>query len=234
MTRDALKIFVTVDLQHRVFVVERASGPMHKVGAVRRTRAILDSQSTGFTGIRRMIVILIGPMKVGKSTVGRLLAARLGLPRQPLDKNRWKYYREIGFDEEHARSLAENGSLDAAVNYCKPFEVHAVERHLAEIQNCVADFGAGYSVQEDPILHERVRRALDPHPQVVLLLPSPDVDQSVVCLNDRVDEKLRALNEHYVRHPANRSLAKAVVYTSGKTPEETCADILHSLRIDLL
>ena len=62
-----------------------------------------------------MIVILIGPMKVGKSTVARLLAARLGIPRRPLDKNRWTYYREIGFDEEHMRSLAESGSLDAAL-----------------------------------------------------------------------------------------------------------------------
>jgi broad-specificity NMP kinase len=180
-----------------------------------------------------MIIILIGPMKVGKSTVARLLAARLGLPRHPLDKNRWKYYREVGFDEEHMRSLAESGSLDAALNYCKPFEVHAVERHLAEIQNCVADFGAGYSVQDDPILHERVHRALSPHPHVVLLLPSPDSDESVVYLNDRVDENLRALNEHYIRSPANESLAKAVVYTFAKTPEETCADILQTLRITL-
>jgi hypothetical protein len=194
---------------------------------------MLDSQLTGFTTLCHMIVILIGPMKVGKSTVARLLAARLGLPRNPLDKNRWKYYREIGFDEEHARRLAQKGSLDAAMNYCKPFEVHAVERHLVESKNCVADFGAGYSVQDDPILHERVRSALAPYPHVVLLLPSPDVEQSIVCLNDRVDENLRALNEHYVRHPANRSLAKTVVYTFGKSPEETCADILHATRITL-
>ena len=180
-----------------------------------------------------MIVILLGPMKVGKSTVARLLAVRLGLPRHPLDKNRWKYYREIGFYEERARSLADSGSIEAAMNYCKPFEVHAVERHLAEIQNCVVDFGAGYSVQDDPILHERVRRALAPHPHVLLLLPSADVNQSVDCLNGRVEENLRALNEHYIRSPANESLAKAVVYTLAKTPEETCADILQTLRINL-
>jgi len=233
MNHVALKLFLTVYLLQHVPGVARASGPFHGVGAIRHAHAILDSQLTVFTCLCRMIILLIGPMKVGKSTVGRLLAARLGLPRHPLDKNRWKYYQEIGFDEGHMRSLAESGSLDAALNYCKPFEVHAVERHLAEIQNCVADFGAGYSVQDDPILHERVRRALVPHPHVVLLLPCPDEDQSVVCLNDRVDENLRALNEHYVRHPANRSLAKAVVYTFAKTPEETCADILHTLHLNL-
>ncbi len=56
----------------------------------------------------------------------------LDLARRPLDKSRWDYYREIGFDESYARSLAAGGSLKAAMEYCKPFEVHAVERHLAE------------------------------------------------------------------------------------------------------
>ena len=60
------------------------------------------------------------------------------------------------------------------------------------------------------------------------------MEESVVYLNDRVDENLRALNEHYIRNPANKSLAKAVVYTYGKTPDETCADILHTLRIATL
>jgi hypothetical protein len=233
MKRNVLNISAMVYLPQHIFGVAGVSVPFHGVGALRRGHAMLDSQSTGFSGICLMIIVLIGPMKVGKSTVGRLLAARLGLPRHPLDKNRWKYYREIGFDEEHARSLAERGSFDAAMSYCKPFEVYAVERHLAESEDCVADFGAGYSVQDDPILHERVRRALDPHPHVVLLLPCPDVDQSVVCLNDRVDENLRTLNEHYLRHPANQLLAKEVVYTLGKTPEETCADILATLGITL-
>ena len=178
-----------------------------------------------------MILILIGPMKVGKSTVARLLAARLGLPRHPLDKNRWTYFREIGFDEHHARSLAESGSLEAALNYCKPFEVYAVERHLAESQNCVVDLGAGYTVQDDPILHDRIRRALAPHPHVVLLLPCADVEQSAACLKDRIEENLRVVNEHYLRHPANLSLAKTVVYTLGKTPEETCTDILRALAL---
>jgi hypothetical protein len=183
-----------------------------------------------------MIVILIGPMKVGKSTVAKLLAARLGLPRRPLDKNRWDYYREIGFDESYARSLAAGGSLKAAMDYCKPFEVHAVERHLAECRDGVVDFGAGYSVQDDPVLSERLRQALLPHPNVVLLLPCLDAERSIACLNervdpDRVDAQLRDLNAHYVRHPANRSLAKACVYTLGKTPEETCEEILRALGI---
>jgi hypothetical protein len=184
------------------------------------------------TGRRDMMIILIGPMHVGKSTVASLLAARLGLTRSALDKNRRTYYKEIGYDEALVRSLAESEGLEAALRYCKPFEVHAVERHLAESCDCVVDFGAGYTVQDDPILHERVARALAPYPHVVLLLPCPDVDEAIACLDDRIEEYLRGLNAHYVRHPANRALAKAVVYTLGKTPEETCDDVLRALGLE--
>jgi len=179
-----------------------------------------------------MTIILIGPMKVGKSTVAKLLAARLGLPRHSLDRNRWTYFAEIGYDREHAQRLAESDCFEATLRYWKPFEVHAVERHLAESRDCVVDFGAGYSVQEDPVLFERVRRALAPHPYVVLLLPCPDVEQAIACLDERIAEDLPGLNQHYIRYPANRALAKAVVYTLGKTPQETCDDVLRTLGID--
>jgi hypothetical protein len=179
-----------------------------------------------------MEIILIGPMNVGKSTVARILAARLGLPRRPLDKSRWTYFNEIGFNQEHARRLAETEGVEAALQYCKPFEVHAVERHLSTSQDCVVDFGAGYSVQGDPLLRERIRWALDPYPHVVLLLPCVDEDQAIACLNERVQDNLRGINEYYIRHAANRELAKAVVYTMGQTPEETCDSVLQALHID--
>jgi hypothetical protein len=57
------------------------------------------------------------------------------------------------------------------------------------------------------------------------------VEQSAACLKDRIEENLRVVNEHYLRHPANLSLAKTVVYTLGKTPEETCTDILRALAL---
>src|SRR5579872_1011061 len=126
-----------------------------------------------------MVIILIGPMNVGKSTIARLLAARLGLLRRALDKSRWTYFHEIGFDEEHARRLAETESVEAALQYCKPFEVHAVERHLSASRDCIVDFGAGYSVQDDPALRERIRRVLAPYPHVVLLLPCANEDEAI-------------------------------------------------------
>jgi hypothetical protein len=127
--------------------------------------------------------------------------------------------------------------MKALMKYWKPFEAHAVERSLVEFENCVLDFGASHSVFEDQELFNRVALALDPIPNIILILPSPDLDRSIEILNQRfsdlllnevgkIDTELLALNEHFVRHPSNSKLAKKIIYTEGKTPEEINQDIL--------
>jgi 2-phosphoglycerate kinase len=50
-------------------------------------------------------IILIGPVSTGKSTLGKLLAQRLGLPQCSMDEFRLTYYKEINYDEDLARQL---------------------------------------------------------------------------------------------------------------------------------
>lgn len=178
-------------------------------------------------------IVLIGPVRAGKSTVGSLLAAHLGVPFLQLDAVREDYYREIGYDDAHARRLRDEQGWEARYRYWKPFEMHAVERFLAEHPIGVLDFGAGHSVQEDPALFARLRRALAPYRNVVLLLPSPDPDESVRILKERYGGLVSNgvdFDRHFVTHHSNHDLATLVVHTKGKTPEETCAEILQ--RID--
>ncbi len=174
-------------------------------------------------------IILIGPIGAGKSTVGTLLANHLGLPQCSMDEWRWNYYKEIGYDEELAKHKEETFGFWGIYQYWKPFEAHAVERLLSEQKNCVIDFGAGHSVYEDTSLFQRVQRVLAPYPNIVLLLPSSDLDESVRILNERneyVPDGSLNINEHFVRHSSNYELARFTVYTKAKTPEETCNDIL--------
>src|SRR3954453_3382277 len=130
-------------------------------------------------------VVLIGPMGVGKSTQGKLLAEALGLPQCSVDKPRWDFYAEIGFDDKKQREIGEKEGFEGIYRYWKPFEAHAVERLLADHHDCVIDFGAGHSVFETGALFERVRKALEPYPNVVLLLPSPDPEESISVLHTR-------------------------------------------------
>ncbi|MCJ7734054.1 MAG: AAA family ATPase [Anaerolineales bacterium] len=189
----------------------------------------------------KSILILIGPMCAGKSTLAKLLAKRLGVPRIELDEIRQRFYHEIGYDEKHASEIVGDQGMMGLINYWKPFEAHAVERALDEFETCVLDFGAGHSVYENNELFSRVEKALKPHKHVILILPSPDLDRSVEIVNQRfsellvrevgkVDTELLALNELFVRHPSNRVLAKKIIYTEGKEPEESCQDILDWVR----
>ena len=185
----------------------------------------------------KSIVILIGPMSAGKSTIAKLLAERLNVPRIELDNVRQKFYKEIGYNEKHASDIVGQEGMAELIKYWKPFEAHAVERALEEYDQCVLDFGAGHSVYEDQELFVRVEKALEPYKHVILILPSPDLDRSVEIVNKRfsellvsevgkIDPELLDLNELFVRHPSNRMLAKKVIYTEGRSQEDTCQDIL--------
>ncbi|MBD2439209.1 shikimate kinase [Nostoc sp. FACHB-110] len=177
-------------------------------------------------------IILIGPMGAGKSTIGEVLANQLGIPQCSMDELRWGYYQEIGYDEELAKQKRETGGLWSICQYWKPFEAYAVERLLSEHQNYVIDFGAGHSVYEDTFLFQRVQKVLEPLPHVILLLPSPDLQESLQILNDRneyIPDGSPNINEHFLSHPSNYLLAKFIVYTKDKTPQETCNEILNLL-----
>ena len=175
-------------------------------------------------------VILIGPIGAGKTTLGRLLAAALSLPQVSMDEVRFNYYREIGYDDAIAKQRFTDGGFWGLYQYWKPFEAYAVERLLTEHAECVVDFGAGHSVYEDEALFSRVKEALAPHPNVILLLPSADVETSLRVLRDRRPDLLDMqpdINEHFITHASNYELAKFIVYTADRTPEDSCAEILH-------
>lgn len=174
-------------------------------------------------------IILIGPVGAGKSTLGKLVAEAKQWPNVSMDAIRDSYYIEIGYDEDNAkRMLVESGFL-TLYRYWKPFEAYAVERLLSEHSECVIDFGAGHSVFEDDALFARVQKALEPYRNVVLLLPSADFDESVRILKERRGEIVDNgfdFAEHFVRHHSNHDLAKLVVYTKDKTPEQSRDEIL--------
>ncbi len=190
-------------------------------------------------------IILIGPSGTGKTTLSKLLGEALGATAMDIDDLRWDYYAEIDYDREYAEQLRREQGMDALVAYWKPFEIHSVERLFADYPagNVIA-FGAGQSVYDDPAFFDRAKRALAPYPHVIFLLPSPDVEESVSLLNERIHQSEPELpeeffpvigrwNRTFMQHPSNHSLATHIVYTKDKSPEQTRDEILHLLALQL-
>ena len=177
-------------------------------------------------------------MGAGKTTVGKILSKRLGLKNVSLDEIRQPYYDEIGYDNDTAKQIHAERGMAGILDYWKPFEAHSVERVLQDYPNSVIDFGAGHSVYDDETLFKRVQQALAPFPNVVLLLPSADKDEAIQILNTRIPpdvppeiiEWYKEMNAYFVKHHSNTDLAKITVYTNGKTPDETCDEIIGKLK----
>lgn len=151
------------------------------------------------------------------------------MPQVSQDQVRWKYYREIGYDEDLARIIRQQGGFLALVLYWQQFVAYAVERMLSDYQNCVIDFGAGGCIVENDEGFARIQRALAPYPNVILLLPSADLEESVEILAERDPHPPKDLKfdftQHYFARGLYSKLAKHTVYTKGKSPTESCEEI---------
>ena len=178
-------------------------------------------------------IILIGPIGSGKTTIAELLYARTMLPHRSMDLLRWGYYDEIDYDWGLAKKSHIEEGFWGLYRYWKPFEAYAVKRILEDFKESIFDFGGSHSVYEDDDLFEQVRKVLEPYPFVILLMPSPDREETIRILNARNNyaaDDQRVVNEHLIRHHSNYDLAKHIVYTEGKTPEDTSTEVLQWVR----
>ncbi len=175
-------------------------------------------------------IILIGPPLAGKSTLASLLATKLQAPLYSLDKLRWLYMKEIGYDEALDKAFREKGGFLARYLYWQLFGAYTVERFLSEHQGTVMDLGAGHTVYDNDESFERVKHALSPYSNIFLILPAEDEEENIRILHDRLAGEPVSFNfdliSHFVRSQCNYILAKHIIYTEGRLPESCCNSIL--------
>ncbi|MBM3150051.1 MAG: shikimate kinase [Chloroflexi bacterium] len=183
-------------------------------------------------------IILIGPYGAGKSTLAELLAERLNWHHYLLDAERSRYLKEMG--EYNIDIANQMDKWELSSPKWQRYNIYFVERFLDEHadsdENCVLDLGAGHSVYKDPRFRSRAKQIFAPYPNVVLILPSKNVEESLELLLNQVrnhglkgrtlsDEQIIRDNRFFLENPSNYELAKFIVYTRGKTPGETCDEI---------
>ncbi|MFI8436497.1 3-dehydroquinate synthase [Streptomyces sp. NPDC079020] len=164
------------------------------------------------------LVVLVGPMGVGKSTVGELLAERLGTAYRDTDADivagAGKPISEIFYDEgeEHFRAL----------------EREAVHTALAGHAG-VLSLGGG------AVLDATTRELLADHTVVYL---SMDVDEAVRRVGLNTARPLLAVNPRRqwrelmdARRHLYEEVASTVVATDERTPEEVALAIIDALEL---
>ena len=161
-------------------------------------------------------IILIGPMGTGKSTIAKVLSEKTGMPNISLDNR--KYY---------PKGFYENTDFD----YQKKYELELANRILSGINEpSIIDFGAGHSVYENPEMFEELKKTLDYFRNVVLILPSSNMAESINILNER--RKFSIMSEsdkenwRFLTFKGNEELATIIVYTNNKTPEDVSNEVL--------
>jgi shikimate kinase len=174
-------------------------------------------------------IILIGPMKAGKTTVGKQLAQMLSCSFVSLDRLERTYTEACGFDAALAADLSQKSGAWAGYSYRRQFFAEAVARFLTEYTNGVLELGGGHPIAPDAEQQSRIEEALQPHRNVVLLLPSRDKEESLATLRSR--QKPEHLgegdwNEAFLKGDQFVRLAKYTVYTAGKSPTATCEEII--------
>jgi len=129
--------------------------------------------------------------------VGHLLAEKLDLPFCSVDNVRGVYYQKVGYDDTLASQIAiSHQGLQGVLRYSKPFEAQMVEQVLAD-HHGVIDFGASNSVYDDNDLFTRVENALHAISQCDPALPSPDLDESVEILKNRLTRMLTEAGKEF-------------------------------------
>ena len=164
------------------------------------------------------LAVLVGPMGVGKSTVGQLLAERLGAG-----------YRDTDDDivAEQGRSIAEI-FVDEGEDAFRAIEKQAVHRALAEHDGILA-LGGGAILDADT-------RGLLAGQRVVYL--AMDVEEAVKRTGLNAARPLLAVNPRKqwrelmeARRHLYEGVATAVIATDGRTPEEVAQAALDALEL---
>ncbi|ARE77434.1 MULTISPECIES: shikimate kinase [Streptomyces] len=164
------------------------------------------------------LVVLVGPMGSGKSTVGALLAERLGVP-----------YRDTDADIVSAQGREISDIfVDEGEPYFRELERQAVAAAVAGHTGVLA-LGGG------AVLDEGTRELLAGLPVAYL---SMDVEEAVRRVGLGAARPLLAVNPRRqwrelmdARRPLYTEVARVVVATDDRTPEEVAQAVLDALEL---
>ncbi|MFF2807821.1 shikimate kinase [Streptomyces sp. RGM 3693] len=164
------------------------------------------------------VVVLVGPPGAGKSTVGALLAERLG----------------VGYRDTDADIVATAGKPIAEI-FIEDGEPHFRELERAAVRTALDGHPGVLSLGGGAIMDDGTRKLLTGLPVVFLDVELADAVKRVgldaprplLAVNPR--KQWRELMER--RRPLYTEVAQAVIATGGRTPEDAADAIVDALEL---
>lgn len=181
-------------------------------------------------------MVLVGPPGAGKSTLGPIIASRVRRPFVDLDAIGDRYYSEVGWSIAKLRDhITAVGRLTAETDW-EPARAHAVTRVVADHPGAVIAMGVGHTSYTRDDNLTIVRTALRRCPDVIRILPSPDMHTSLSILRERcITGKGRSwlIDGHdflaaWLNDPGPHLVATRTIYTTTDTPGHTADRLLRT------
>jgi shikimate kinase len=176
------------------------------------------SGSTSAAGGRRPAAVVVGPPGAGKTTVGALLAERLGVPFHDVD---------AAVEAAEGRSISDIFVADGEVAF-RELERAEVARALAEERGVVA-LGGGAVM--DPLSEV----ALQGHTIVFLDVTIADASKRIGFDRSRpllsVNPRGSWIAMMKLRRPTYERVATVRVDTAGRTPDEIVDAVVAALEV---
>ena len=162
-------------------------------------------------------ILLIGPSGAGKSTVAEILSRMTNLQRLSLDRIA-NHDRATGFGRRFRNA--------------DEYNLFMISRVLERAEQAgvpgIVDFGAGHSVYDSEEIFADIKRKVGKFRNVVLLLPSHDLEKSLQILASRSTGDY-STNRKFMTSPCNSELATITVYEDGRTPVEIAEEIIRKI-----
>ncbi len=158
-------------------------------------------------------ILLIGPSGAGKSTVAEELRQITQMPRLCLDRIA-NQDRNTGFMKNFRNADEYNSYMIKSI----------LSRAKAEGIPGIVDFGAGHSVYRNLEIFNEVKSELKPFKNIILLLPSVDINESLRIMAERSTGDY-STNKEFITSPCNRELATMTIYGNNRMPNEIAHEI---------